>query len=556
MGDDDDSDDSDGDDDGDTSEAEPSGSESADDNDSVMGETALDMLDVSTQERFDEMVGEITEQENSGNSAINYFEIPTMGKGLLISYKESHQQLKYVMESQTGKAQRYYERLNGAISRQEIKLDDFSEFNTFKSKSSKIVGYMAKEFERKKSAAEYRKESVSKTGVLDMSKIHQYKYNDDLFLRNTIRPDGKNHGLVMLFDWSASMTYHLHDTMKQTLALAWFCQKVNVPFEVYAYMSDYDCDFDDKGNLMDYSVCPHDRYERNKNTWEESRPGQAYFDREGSDSFKLVNILSSRMNSKMFLEQTKNLFQMTCNYQFGRTVGRWGAFELSSTPLLEALCAMDKILPKFRETNNLDKVNMIILTDGEGNGTFSGRTPEVSDEDYNRYLYMGGDMRLFDSQTKMVVNAKDIQSELGHIYRISNSTLEELMVLKMIKAKHSINVIGMFVDGNSNGRRIRKNVLERYLGWKAPRRWGGGSDNTASWERARNELRINGVCSVKWPAHDEYYLVPVGKLQESNDHLAISKDMSVGKMKNAFKKNLTQKFGNKILVNKMMDIIA
>jgi len=99
-------------------------------------------------------------------------------------------------------------------------------------------------------------------------------------------------------------------------------------------------------------------------------------------------------------------------------------------------------------------------------------------------------------------------------------------------------------------------VLERYLGWKSPRRWGNVSGNTASWERARNELRINGVCSVKWPAHDEYYLVPVGKLQESNDHLAISKDMSVGKMKNAFKKNLTQKFGNKILVNKMMDIIA
>ena len=62
--------------------------------------------------------------------------------------------------------------------------------------------------------------------------------------------------------------------------------------------------------------------------------------------------------------------------------------------------------------------------------------------------------------------------------------------------------------------------------------------------------------SVNWPAHDEYYIVPVGKLQDSDDELNIDSDMSVGKMKNAFKKNLTQKFGNKILVNKMMDIIA
>jgi hypothetical protein len=261
------------------------------------------------------------------------------------------------------------------------------------------------------------------------------------------------------------------------------------------------------------------------------------------------------MNSKMFLEQTKNLFQLTYFYYSGRTVGHWGPFELNSTPLLEALCAMDKILPKFREVNNLDKLNMIILTDGDGNSHFTGRMPEEGDEDHSRYIYLGGEMRLFDPQTKMVVDIKDIKKELEHLYRINNSTIEELMVLTMLKAKYSVNVIGMFVDGNSNGRRVRKHVLEKFLGWKSTRNW-TNHNNIASWERARKELRADGVCSVKWPAHDEYYIVPVGRLQDSDDNLAIDSDMSVGKMKNAFKKNLTQKFGNKILVNKMMDIIA
>ena len=553
-------DDMDGDSDGEEeeSETEPSGSSPANDKDDAdlseeEGETALDMLNVETQERFDEMIENITEQKNRGTSDISYFRIPDMGKNLLVNYKEAHHQLKCVMANQTTRTQEYYHRLSGMHNVADFA--DFSEFNTFKNKASKIVGYMAKEFERKKSAAEYRKESTSKTGVLDMTKIHQYKYNDDLFLRNTIRPDGKNHGLIMLFDWSASMTHHLHDTMKQTLALAWFCQKVNVPFEVYAYMSDFDRGFDDNGNKLEDAARGILRREKNCDTWEEAKPGQAHFGLDGSDSFKLVNILSSRMNSKMFLEQTKNLFQLTYHYYSGRSVGHWGPFELTSTPLLEALCAMDKILPKFREVNNLDKLNMIILTDGEGNGHFSGRVPEEGGDDESRYLYLGGEMRLFDPQTKMVVDINDIKNGLGHLYRINNSTIEELMVLTMLKAKHSVNVIGMFIDGNSSGRRVRKHVLEKFLGWKSTRNW-TNDNNIHSWERVRKELRTDGVCSVNWPAHDEYYIVPVGKLQDSDDELNIDSDMSVGKMKNAFKKNLTQKFGNKILVNKMMDIIA
>ena len=545
----------DGDSDGkEESETEPSGSSPADDNDADSeGETALDMLNVETQERFDEMIENITEKENSRLGDISYFQVPTMGKNLLVNYKEAHHQLKCVMADQTVRSHEYYHRLSGMHNVADFA--DFSEFNTFKNKASKIVGYMAKEFERKKSAAEYRKESTSKTGVLDMTKIHQYKYNDDLFLRNTIRPDGKNHGLIMLFDWSASMTHHLHDTMKQTLALAWFCQKVNVPFEVYAYMSDFERGFDDNGNRLEDAERGILRRVKNCDTWEEAKPGQAHFGLDGSDSFKLVNILSSRMNSKMFLEQTKNLFQLTHHYHSGRSVGSWGPFELTSTPLLEALCAMDKILPKFREVNNLDKLNMIILTDGEGNGHFTARVPEEGGDDESRYLYLGGEMRLFDPQTKMVVDINDIKKGLGHLYRINNSTIEELMVLTMLKAKHSVNVIGMFIDGNSSGRRVRKHVLEKFLGWKSTRNL-VNDNNIHSWERVRKELRTDGVCSVKWPAHDEYYIVPVGKLQDSNDELNIDSDMSVGKMKNVFKKNLTQKFGNKILVNKMMDIIA
>jgi hypothetical protein len=46
----------------------------------------------------------------------------------------------------------------------------------------------------------------ARTGVLDCSKLHSYKYNEDLFRKVTTLANGKNHGLVFVLDWSGSMT--------------------------------------------------------------------------------------------------------------------------------------------------------------------------------------------------------------------------------------------------------------------------------------------------------------------------------------------------------------
>ena len=58
------------------------------------------------------------------------------------------------------------------------------------------VAYLSKEFEMKKSAAVYARAFISKTGVLDTSKLHTYKFNEDIFKKVTVTPDGKNHGLI------------------------------------------------------------------------------------------------------------------------------------------------------------------------------------------------------------------------------------------------------------------------------------------------------------------------------------------------------------------------
>ena len=113
------------------------------------------------------------------------------------------------------------------------------EFKSFKKESQKEVNYLVKEFEMKKAADSYARSTTSRTGVLDTSKLHTYKYNEDLFKKVSVIPDGKNHGLVFILDWSGSMGTVLKDTVKQLYSLLWFCKKCNIPFDVYAFTNDY-----------------------------------------------------------------------------------------------------------------------------------------------------------------------------------------------------------------------------------------------------------------------------------------------------------------------------
>jgi hypothetical protein len=86
-------------------------------------------------------------------------------------------------------------------------------FKQFKNDNKKTVNYLVKEFEMKKSATAYKRASTDKTGVIDPLKLKDYKFSDDIFKRLTILPDAKNHGMMMLLDWSGSMC----DVIKQTV---------------------------------------------------------------------------------------------------------------------------------------------------------------------------------------------------------------------------------------------------------------------------------------------------------------------------------------------------
>ena len=123
----------------------------------------------------------------------------------------------------------------------------------------KEVNYLVKEFECRKSADSYARANVARTGVLDTTKLHTYRYNEDLFKKVTTIPDGKNHGLIFILDWSGSMRKCSADTIKQLYNLIWFCKKTSIPFDVYAFTGewnrpsyDYDTNHYSPAELVDH----------------------------------------------------------------------------------------------------------------------------------------------------------------------------------------------------------------------------------------------------------------------------------------------------------------
>ena len=232
-----------------------------------------------------------------------------------------------------------------------------TEFRKFKQTAQKEVSYLVKEFECRKSADSYARATTSRTGVLDTSKLHTYRYNEDLFKKVTTLPDGKNHGLIFVLDWSGSMQYTLKDTCKQLFNLIWFCRKVGIPFDVFAFTGEWkQSEFDRLQEQYTFpDVTPH--YEKEEGLL-------AVHER-----FSMMNLLTSEMSGKHIEKQLINVWRLACAFSNTWACGYTypPRVTLSGTPLNEAIISLHQIIPHFQKTHKLQKVHCIVLTDGEAN---------------------------------------------------------------------------------------------------------------------------------------------------------------------------------------------
>jgi len=330
----------------DSVEQQPESRESQEDDTDVSEDTTdsagSDEPQVRTVENLEENLRDLT--STYGGDTI-YSEIPDLNLDtIVVKNSDIHAEIDKFND------------LNVEAGGHEVFNDPDSSYREFKRGASKEVNYLIKEFECKKAADSYARSSTSRSGVLDCSKLHTYKYNEDLFKKITTVPDGKNHGLVFVLDWSGSMSTVLSNTLKQLYNLIWFCKKVSIPFDVYAFTNDWNrSHWDPKTkNYIGADLKPH--YEKDAGLL------------SVNDEFNMMNILTSRVQSKQLEKQMMNIWRIAHYYgNNGCLFTIADRMQLSGTPLNEALISLHKILPKFQKDNKVQKVQCIVLTDGEAN---------------------------------------------------------------------------------------------------------------------------------------------------------------------------------------------
>ena len=338
--------------DGDTQSSE---SESSDSSGNVHGPN-LDMQsglgdepEIRTAESLEEKIRDLVNDNGYENV---YVEIPDLNMDTVIAKNsEVHQEIDNFFAAQQKQQNEC------AVDPINLFANVDLSFKKFKTSAQKEVNYLVKEFECRKAADSYSRSSTSRTGVLDTARLHTYKYNEDLFKKINVIPDGKNHGLIFILDWSGSMSQVLTDTCKQLFNLVWFCKKVSIPFEVYAFTNSWRTVEMDYGTGMLKSADRRPHYIK--------KEYQIHID----ESFSLMNLLTSKVSSNELEHQMMNIWRLAVCFENSYNVAYTypNRLCLSGTPLNEALISLHKILPKFQQENKLQKVQCIVLTDGEAN---------------------------------------------------------------------------------------------------------------------------------------------------------------------------------------------
>ena len=388
-------------------------------------------------------------------------------------------------------------------------------FSKFRNESNKVVSYLVKEFEMRKNAEQQTRAKISKTGELNMSKIHEFKFTDDIFARLTKVPNGKSHGLVMFIDWSGSMCDHMNPTVKQLLNLVMFCKKVNIPYEVYAFTT---------GRM----------HEQQNKKPQKLKVGDLIV-----HDFSLLNILSHKMSA--------NEFTKMASYLLDYGTGRRGTcanmeppeiLELGGTPLNEAVISAFKLIPQFKTQNKLQIVNTVFLTDGEGSGLY-GRIEDVNGEHYQTVNADSNyKMRSFfrDPVTKASVEVIE-----GHGYG-GRGVSQTTALLKLLKQRTDANVVGFYV---AKVRDVR-HALEMYT----PKEQQTGTDKRVADFRKNNFTYLNNV------GYDEYYFIRSDKLDTDEDDEFEVSSTTTRSLVSAFSKYTSNRVSNRIVLNRFINLIA
>jgi len=299
----------------------------------------------------------------------------------------------------------------------------------------------------------------------------------------------------------------LKDTCKQLYNLIWFCKKVSIPFEVYAFTNEWKKDLNPHYQKKEGLVCV-------------------------SEEFCLLNILTSKVNSRLLESQMINIWRLSlaistpysCQYSFP------GRLSLSGTPLNESLIALHQILPKFRKDNKLQKVQCVILTDGEANYLPYHHIVKRGGNDY-----MGA--RGMNPSQSFLRDRK-----IGTTYKMGNTyhSFTEVLISNLKDNFPSVNFVGIRVLENKD--------TSRFVGlyYKQP---------SPEYDKIMSYWKKNRSLNISNSAYDAYFGLSSSSLAQDTE-FDVADDATKAQIKSAFVKSLKTKKLNKKVLGEFVSIIS
>lgn len=408
-------------------------------------------------------------------------------------------------------------------------------------KSRKIVSHMAKEFDMRQTAQRSKHAFTGKTGKLDMNRLAKYQIVEDVFKRAVYLPEGKNHGLNVMLDWSGSISNEVKDLLEQSLILAEFCRKVQIPYRVYLFSDSYgrdgwSCENPKLIELLSneqsgkdhklackYIGCIYNEYFLRNFSWKSYEKAQNAY----NEWFSPID------------EHDGGYLSMPCSAPRG--------YSLGGTPLDQTLGYMRVLLPEFNKKYGIEKSILTVITDGYSHqgSLYDRNTAENDDwdkqwksiEDDSEYVYRSSvtqTRELIDPFTKKVYT---FTSEKGWD---RNDFKRTQNILNWISDTTGVTVTGYFVVGKKHE---AMNVLQ----------YATGKSHEEDWAEIRKVGKVYSVHGYNKLFITSSNALRVDGTDELDEELVDAKKVRILA---AFKKNQKSKTTSRFLTNEFIKEIA
>ena len=423
---------------------------------------------------------------------------------------------------------------------------------------NKTIQPAVREFETKKAAYEYQRSLTSNRGVIDVNKLHSYRYNEDIFSSITVKADAQNHGMFMLLDLSGSMHSILPEVIEQTLSLIAFCKATSIPFKLYGFttgnsQSRYDIErpynVDFRDSVLDTMSCSLVELANSDLKKKDMEEALCHIFLKGfcvRNEAMHLNIFKSQQEQDLVIAINGFIRIPQLCYVQARCE------QLGATPFSQALIASRHLLLEFKKKHAIQKLNFITLCDGDAvdmgsNFKYDDHRSEAEQEASSNIEY---DYRKINIRV-----GSDVISTTGRVYyrrrnpevRTKDSKLAS-KIMSSIKKQLGITTQGFFVaDTNSQ---FNYRIVGSYHTVDSKLLWDQATNDTLK-KKAQKEYRKNKCVEIPGAhGYDAYFVVKSGKDLSIDSEFDVDDGAKASQIKNAFVKYSKGKKTNKVLLEK------